>query len=196
MSEKPRWNSNLHAFRQVLPRVPAGAARGLDVGCGEGETTRMLRRHVEGVVGIDPDEASIVDARAYGDDIEYLVTDLASAALEPASFDVVSAVTMLHHLDHEEGLRRMAALVRTGGTLLVVGVAQRGSVRDLACDVLDAALIRRYTFTRGVWETPAPKIWPPGISYPEVRALAERVLPGVEYRRTPFFRYSLVWTKP
>lgn len=188
-----RWNSNIHAFTRLLDRVPPGARRGLDVGCGEGEMARRLRQRVEHVTGIDPDEPMIAEARSFGDDIDYAVADLDSAALEPGSFDVVSAVAVLHHLDHRDGLHRLASLVAPGGVLLVVGLAKSRTPLEYWRDAADAIGIRRYTFTRRVWETPAPKIWPPPVSYAEARRLSEEALPGVEYRRVPFFRYTLAW---
>ena len=194
MSE--RWNSNVHAFEQLLERVPAGAGRGLDVGCGEGETARRLRRRVGHVTAIDPDAAMIAEARSLGDDIAYTVADLDSAALQPGSFDVVSAVAVLHHMEHRAGLRRLASLVAPGGLLLVVGLAKSRALREYASDAVDAIAIRRYTFTRRVWETPAPKVWPPPVSYAEAQRLSEEALPGVEYRRVPFFRYTLAWVSP
>ena len=191
-----RWNSNTHAFDRLLERVPAGAQRGLDVGCGEGEMARRLRQRVPHVRAIDPDEPSIAEARSFGHDIAYEVADLQSADLAPASFDVVSAVAVLHHMDHRDGLLRLASLVAPGGLLLVVGLARSRTLAQYARDAVDAVAIRRYTFTRRVWETPAPKIWPPPVSYAEARQLSEEVLPGVEYRRVPFFRYTLSWVSP
>ena len=191
-----RWNSNIHAFDRLLERVPVGARRGLDVGCGEGEMARRLRRRVEHVTAVDPDAASIAEARSFGDDIIYEVADLESAALEPGSFDVVSAVAVLHHMDHRAGLARLASLVAPGGVLLVVGLATSRTLSEYARDAVDAIAIRRYTFTRRVWETPAPKIWPPPVSYAEAQRLSEEALPGVEYRRAPFFRYTLAWVSP
>jgi hypothetical protein len=37
---------------------------------------------------------------------------------------------------------------------------------------------------------------PPPLTYREMKALSERVLPGVHYRRRLLSRYSLVWRKP
>ncbi len=41
-----------------------------------------------------------------------------------------------------------------------------------------------------------PLVWPPPLSYRQMRRLAGRLLPGVQYRRPLYLRYSLVWTKP
>lgn len=190
-----RWNSNLHAFEVLLREVPPDARRGLDVGCGEGETARRLRRRVPSVVGLDPDPSCIEAARAVGDDIEYRLGSLEDADLEAAVFDVVTAVAVLHHLDHDDGLARLGALVRPGGRLLVVGLARSRSPRDLARDAFDVVALRRHTWSREVWETPAPKCWPPPVTHTDVRRRSPAVLPGARVRRLPSFRYGLTWRR-
>jgi len=193
VAERVRWNSNLHAFDRLLRTIPAGARRGLDVGCGEGETARRLRTRVASVVGIDPDEASIEEARSYGDDIRYDVADLESADLEPDSFEVVTAVASLHQMDHDDALARMATLVAPGGMLLVVGLARSATPSQYARDAIDAVAVRPHIWLRGVWHTPAPKTWPPPMTYTEARRRATAILPSVEYRRVSHFRYTLRW---
>jgi SAM-dependent methyltransferase len=184
-----RWNSNLHAFEELLAScVPAGARRGLDVGCGEGETARRLRRRVPSVIGLDPDRPSIEAARSRGDDIEYVVGDLEETDLADGAFDVVSAVAVIHHLDHAVALERMARLVRPGGIVIVVGLARSRSLTDFVRDGRDAIAIRRHTFTTTVWETPAPKVWPPPLTYGEARSASLTVLPSAEFRRVGYFR--------
>lgn len=191
-----RWNSSLHAFEILLRSVPEGSRRGLDVGCGEGETARRLRTRVESVVGIDPDQASIEQARAHDDDIEYLLGGLGEVDVAAASFDVVSSVAMLHHVDQVWGLTQLARLVRPRGMLLVVGLARSRSPRDFARDARDAVAIRRHTMTRGVWETPAPKLWPPPLTYAQTRVVSLTTLRGARYERLPYFRYGLIWRAP
>jgi ubiquinone/menaquinone biosynthesis C-methylase UbiE len=191
-----RWNSNLHAFEILLRLVPEGAQRALDVGCGEGETARRLRTRVESVVGIDPDRESIEEAQARDDDIEYHVGSLGEVDLVDASFDIVSSVAMLHHVDHVTGLTQLAQLVRPGGMLLIVGLARSRSPRDFVRDGRDALAIRRHTLTKGVWETPAPKLWPPPLTYSETRAASLATLPDARFERLPYFRYGLTWRAP
>ncbi len=196
MTTKERWNPNLHAQEALLrAHVPAGARRGLDVGCGEGETARRLRRFVPSVVGVDRHEPSIEEARSYGDDIEYVLGDLASVELPRQSFDVVSAVAMLHHIDQREGLRLLTSLVAPGGVLLVVSHA-RPALRDYPMELADAIRVRRYTFTRHTWGTTSPIVWPPPLTYAETRDVSLEVLPDAEYRRVPYFRYALTWRAP
>jgi SAM-dependent methyltransferase len=169
---------------------------GLDVGCGEGETARRLRRRLPKVLGLECDTPSVEQARLYGDDITYVVGDLFSTDLADASFDVVSAVGMLHHVDQRRGLDRLSRLLRPGGLLIVVGLARSGSVSDLARDAFESVALRRHSIFKGVWETSAPKIWPPPTTYAKAESVSIEVLPDAHFRRVPYFRYALTWTRP
>lgn len=191
-----RWNSNLHALEVLLARLPADAVRGLDVGCGEGETARRLRRRLPEVTGLDVDRPSVEAARSYGDDIRYVVGDLLTADVEEASFDVVTAVAVLHHVDHRAALGRLGGWLRPGGRLLVVGLARSRTVADHARDAVDAVALRRHSLRKGVWHTPSPQVWPPPLTHAQTCAASIETLPGARFERLPYFRYGLTWTRP
>ena len=180
----------------LLGAVPEGAQRGLDVGCGEGETARRLRRRAGAVTGLDPDATSIEQAGSRDEDIEYLVGELHSADLPEAPFDVASAVGMLHHVDQRAGLAQLARLVRSGGMLIVVGLARSRSLRDLTRDARDTVAVRRHRLTKGVWETPSPRIWPPPLTCAGARQVSLDVLPDTRFERVPYFRHGLTWQAP
>jgi 2-polyprenyl-3-methyl-5-hydroxy-6-metoxy-1,4-benzoquinol methylase len=194
--ERARWNHNIHYHRLILENLPVAADRALDVGCGDGTLARELRRQVPHVVGIDRHEPSIHLARDH-DDIEYVVGDFLTHPFEPSSFDVVVAVASLHHMDMTAGLRRMRELVRPGGLVAVIGLARERQPLDLPRDV--AGLVVHHslkrTRTRQEWEHSSPIVWPPPLTYPQVRRLAADELPGVRYRRHLLWRYSLLWTQ-
>ena len=66
----------------------------LDIGCGDGRTTRRLARTAASVLGVDPDPESIVRAReaasgAEGGTCAFLTADVVTLVLAPASYDVV-----------------------------------------------------------------------------------------------------------
>ena len=63
----------------------------LDIGCGDGRTSRRLARRGATVLGVDPDEAAIAQARARGtgDTCRFRAADVLELALPPASFDLV-----------------------------------------------------------------------------------------------------------
>jgi len=192
-----RWNSNLHAYETLLDdAVPPDAQRGLDVGCGEGETARRLRTRVASVVGLDRDEACIAEARRLGGDISYILGELEHVDLPENGFDVVTAVAVLHQMDQEAALYHLARLVAPGGVLVVVGLAKSRTVTDYAYDIRDAIAVRRHTLMKEVWHTPAPTVWPPPLSWGGTRRAALGVLPTASFRRVPYFRYGLTWVKP
>ncbi|WP_026315868.1 class I SAM-dependent methyltransferase [Actinokineospora enzanensis] len=187
-----RWNHNIHYHPRILRAVPAEVRDALDVGCGEGMLARALRRRVPKVTGIDLHAPSVEEAAGYDDDIDYVVGDFLTHRFEPGSFDVVTSVATLHHVDAETGLARLRELVRPGGVLAVVGLA-RGSLPYTARGMAASTLHR---LVKGHWEHPSPTVWPPPETFTRMRELSEDLLPGSHYRRHVLLRYSLVWRKP
>lgn len=193
-----RWNHNIHYHSVVVSAVGDGCSRVLDVGCGEGMLARELSGRVSEVVGIDVDAPTVEVARrdAAADNVEYLVGDFLTHDFEAGSFDAVVSVVALHHMDTTAALERMGELVRPGGRVAVVGLARSRYPADLGFDLAGAVGTRLHKLTKTFWETSAPKIWPPPLTYAQTRRIAENVLPGVQYRRHILWRYSLVWSKP
>jgi SAM-dependent methyltransferase len=203
-----RWTHNAHYHQVMLDAIPAGCAAALDVGCGTGGLTRRLRAAVPQVIGLDRNEPCIQVARSHpdGGGIGYLVGDVADAPLQPGSFDLVTSIAMVHHIDAALALSKMCELLRPGGVLAVVGLARDRSPADFGWAVPATAGTQlhrladamRWRRTGGPPSPPhqPPLVWPPPLSYRQMRRLAERLLPGARYRRHVYWRYSLVWTKP
>ena len=201
------WSHNLHYHRVIVDAIPGGCERALDVGCGTGALTRRLKRLVPHVTGIDRDERSIQLARAHpgATGIRYLQADFLTASFEPASLDLVTSIASLHHMDARAALRRMSDLLRPGGVLAVVGLARAGTPTDLAPEIpavigtqlhRAASSVRRRRAAGPAMPYQPPVIWPPPLTYRDMRRLATDVLPGARYRRHLYWRYSLVWAKP
>lgn len=198
LADADRWNHNIHYHQLIERALPKGCESVLDVGCGEGVLARQLRRAVPEVVGIDLDERSILLAQqqSSSDEIRFVVGDVLTYPFEPASFGAVTSVATLHHLDARAGLKRMAELLRPGGTLAIIGLARSRLPRDLHRELAATLVHRVYRLRRGYWEHSAPTVWPPPLTYAEMHALTTASLPGCVFRRLALWRYSITWTKP
>lgn len=198
-TEQRRWNLNIHYHRVVLDAIPAGATTALDIGSGNGLLSFDLAARGLDVVGIDPDEASIERSRAdpgFSDRTTFLHDDVFTHPFESGSFDLVTANAMLHHVDAVDGLRRMAELVRPGGTVVIVGFANPSGPVDRTLIVAGFLLTRTRAAMGRYWEHHAPIRWPPPLTIDQMRTLAASEMPGATFKRRMAHRYSIVWSRP
>jgi len=192
------WNHNVHYQRVILDAVPDGCGAAIDVGCGDGLLARKLAARCAAVTGIDRDEGMIAVARERARSIpvvNFVQADFLAHPLEDASFDFACANTALHHMDLGAALVKMARILRPGGRLAVVGLADNGSPADLAIGAAGIPAGLWYKRTRGEGDPGAP-ILPPDMTWSQVRSTAARLLPGARYRRHLLWRYSITWVKP
>ncbi len=62
----------------------------IDIGCGDGRTTRDMAQTAASVLGVDPDEEAIARARnSKADGCVFMVADAVTLDLPPVGFDVV-----------------------------------------------------------------------------------------------------------
>lgn len=190
------WNHNTHYHSVVLDAVPSDARTALDVGCGEGVLTRELAVLIPAVTGIDKDEAVLTLARLNPSAVEWVCGDALTADLD-SPFDVVASVATLHHLpDLDVALRRYAELTAPGGVLAIVGLARGNRPSDLGWNIAGTFTHWWLSRTREYREHAAPTVWPPPHDFRTVRHAAQRLLPGVCWRRLALWRYALIWQKP
>jgi ubiquinone/menaquinone biosynthesis C-methylase UbiE len=106
------WQQRVEEF--VLGQVGPPPAQVLEIGCGEGELAYALVRAGHSVTAIDP--------RAPEDPIFRRVR--IEEFTEPGPFDYVVASLSLHHVEDLGGaLDKIAKVLRTGGSLVVVEFA-------------------------------------------------------------------------
>jgi 2-polyprenyl-3-methyl-5-hydroxy-6-metoxy-1,4-benzoquinol methylase len=184
----------------VLEAVPSGCKRAVDVGCGNGGLTRALSgRGIPDVVGIDRDERCIERCKSHhlAGDISYVAGDVLTWPLEAASFDLVSAVASLHHMDARAGLARLRDLVAPGGVLVVIGLARPDLPKDIPREVAAQVIRLVQPGPKKVDDMPMPPVvWPPPERYATMRRLAAELLPGARWHRHLLWRYSVVWANP
>lgn len=196
---RPEWNHNIHYF-PFVERVAAQKTRrnALDVGPGDGMLAARLARSIPSVTGLDLDPRQVVLSRAAHGAVPGLVFeqgDVLDTTPGGAPFDLVTCSATIHHLPLDAALARLAELTAPGGTLVVVGLARDASSADLALSGVSVIVSRVARAVRGWYDHGAP-MEDPTDSWATVRSTAQRVLPGVTYRRRLYWRYTLVWMKP
>jgi SAM-dependent methyltransferase len=105
--------------RRLGPEKPAM----LDVGCGVGSFHPLLRGMVSRLSGIDVSSASIAQARTDNHDVDYSAFDGRSFPFDDASFDLVTAICVLHHVGPAEWahfIGEMRRVARPGGLVCII----------------------------------------------------------------------------
>ncbi|GAA2147382.1 trans-aconitate 2-methyltransferase [Kitasatospora kazusensis] len=112
----------LHDLLSRVPALPCGPGPVvLDIGCGPGNSTAVLRGRWPGarITGIDSSPEMLAIARAEGEpNADYLLADAAGYDPAPAAPDLIVSNSTLHWLPgHRELLPRWAAALRPGASL-------------------------------------------------------------------------------
>jgi len=133
--------------REVLARLPKIAnARCLDLGCGQGNTTRLIADALGATecVGVDFDAGLVEYASAQVNPagVSFQQGDVTRLAFPDASFDVVFCRYLLVHLaDPMSGVREMLRVVRPSGYVVAYEPDFVGEFSDPESSAL--ALINR-----------------------------------------------------
>ncbi len=113
---------NRAKVRAHLVRMAAnvGGGRMLDVGCGTGFVISLAADVFEEIHGVDPTPAMLARVETGAGNITLHQGVAEQLPFEDASFDLVTAYSVLHHLaDHRPALAEAARVLRPGGMLYV-----------------------------------------------------------------------------
>lgn len=119
------WTAEPNRFL-VHETAAMSAGRALDLACGEGRNAVWLAERGWRVTGVDFSKVAVDKARrlaeARGVRGTWIADDVLQVELDPAGFDLVLVFYLqLPGNERRRALRRAAAAVADGGTLLVVG---------------------------------------------------------------------------
>lgn len=190
------WNHNVHYQQLVLDAAGDRRDTALDVGCGEGLLVRRLAGRVRHVTGIDLSAEMIARAREKGTDATFIEGDFLRHPLPEAAYDLVCSVTVVHHMDFEAAVTKMARLVRPGGTLVIIGLARDRTPLDYVVGTAGVLPTRYLALRNHKSDPPGVPIADPEMGWSEVRREVRRLLPGATYRRRLLWRYSITWRRP
>jgi SAM-dependent methyltransferase len=109
------------AYRaSLLAFIGQGAGDALDVGCGEGRVSRVLKECGYRVTAINPVEQLIVAAEQAGSADTYRVAAAADLPFEDCCFDLVLIYNVLMNVeDVPAALREVRRVLRPSGTLVI-----------------------------------------------------------------------------
>lgn len=111
-------------FGELLGQIEA--AQVLDVACGPGGFTGLLKESLKGyaqITGVDLNPTVLAEARQHhpGDDLHFEQQDAAALSYPDAAFDLVACAFSLHHLPQpQQSLAEMQRVLKPGGILLIV----------------------------------------------------------------------------
>lgn len=108
---------------QILPLAAehlAGAARVLDIGCGEGQVARLATdRGATSVVGVDPTAAQVDEAHRRGGGPGYARASAAALPFRAGAFDAAVACLVFEHITEvDEAIGEVARVLVPGGRFL------------------------------------------------------------------------------
>jgi SAM-dependent methyltransferase len=95
----------------------------LDVGCGVGSLHPLLHGMVGRLSGIDVSSASLAQARTDNGRVDYREFDGRTFPFDDASFDLVTAVCVMHHVvptEWAQFIAEMRRVTRSGGLVCVI----------------------------------------------------------------------------
>jgi SAM-dependent methyltransferase len=108
---------------QILPLLAehlAGAARVLDVGCGEGQVSRLALGVGAGTaIGVDPTWTQVVEAAQRAGGPSYARSGAGALPFADGSFDAAVACLVVEHIrDVDDAIAEVARVLRPGGRFL------------------------------------------------------------------------------
>jgi 2-polyprenyl-3-methyl-5-hydroxy-6-metoxy-1,4-benzoquinol methylase len=193
------WNHNIHYFglvEKIARRRPR--ANAIDVGTGDGMLAARLHAFIPTVVGLDSSRHQVdVSAERYAapPGLSFQHGDLLDATVEGAPFDFVVCSATIHHMDLALRLDRLRELTAPGGTLVVIGLGRKSTPGERVL-AFASLFVSRFMRARHGWYDHGAPMEEPHQTYSEIERTAAHILPGADFRRRLYWRYSIVWNKP
>ncbi len=103
-----------------LKNMPKNRDCVLDIGCGSGLLTNVLRKHFKKAIGIDVSSEMIQVAKNTCKNCEFICSDANKLNFPDAYFDMVVSQHTFHHLDREKASNEVKRVLKKGGVCVIV----------------------------------------------------------------------------
>ena len=133
-------------FSSLVEQV--GGSRVLDLGCGAGAQSKLLREKGFEVVGLDLSEGMIRESKQRVPEGEFVVGDMIRLPFSPASFDGVYARASLLHIPKDmthQVIRSIREVVRPNG-ILYLALKEGEGEREVKDKKYDREVKRFFSF--------------------------------------------------
>lgn len=196
------WSHNDHFHSWIVANLPEQCRTALDVGCGRGELVAALAPHVGRVVGNDVDPLMRAQAAQRCAGLPNVTITGEPWTDQDETYDVVTMVAVLHHLDVLEAILEVRRRLSPGGRFLAVGLARPSSLRDHVWDFASMITNPIIGYVKHPWpsrdgaQPPPFPVRDPTLSFEELRQLLDKFMPGSVIQHRLGFRHTIVWTKP
>jgi len=136
------FNGRRTLVRELMSRSAMDHPLHLELGCGTGSMSRELKARGHRVVAVDLRYEGLERSRLMDPSAMLVRADATCLPFRPESFDVVTALDVLEHLDDDAVLNELHAVLKPGGRIIlsVPAMPWLWSARDV-----DAGHLRRYT---------------------------------------------------
>ncbi|XP_053131323.1 putative methyltransferase DDB_G0268948 isoform X2 [Hemicordylus capensis] len=116
----PQENVQASVF-SYLEKKGASFQLAVDVGCGSGQSTKMLAKRFEEVVGMDISEAQIEEAKqaSHPSNISYLVCPAEEPPFEDNSVDLITAFAAAHWFNTPIFMREVDRVLKPSGCVVL-----------------------------------------------------------------------------
>lgn len=159
---RPGYPDGLFAWLASLPAIRGRDAAAWDCGCGNGQASIGLARHVGHIIATDPSARQVARATPHAR-VRYLAAPAERAPIATGRIDLIVAAQAAHWFDSDAFHREVRRVARPGAILALVTY---GPLR--ASGTLDAVL-------SAIYHGPLNAHWPP-----------ERAHVETGYRTLPF----------
>lgn len=138
----------------------------VDLGCGTGLSTRIWADHADKIIGVDPSEDMIKEAKKHTiqNNINYIINYANKTNVEDNVADIVTASASIHWMDPETTLVEITRITRKGGVFAAYGnryplflssVELHSMYKEfrVKLDALEKVVHHNKDFTKYRWDT-------------------------------------------